>query len=101
MKELLITRYGRTYKVVRISEYRCRLVLVRPTVPMFIEGDKVFVSPDAKIEYKYTKNDVATLLCAPDLSMVVGVEGNGHDFYLEKVHGRMYKVYKLYLGGKN
>ena len=99
MKELLITRYGRTYKVV-VSEYRCRLELVRPTVPMFIEGDKVFVSPDAKIEYMYTKDDVATLLCAPDLSMVVGVEGNRHNFYLKKVHGRMYRVYKLYLGGK-
>lgn len=99
MKELLITRYGRTYKVV-VSEYSCRLELVRPTGSMFVEGDKFYVLPDAEIEYMYTKDDVATLLCTHDLSMVVGIKGSRHNFYLEKVHGRMYRVYKLYLGGK-
>lgn len=94
MKETLIIR-GRTYKVIVVSEYKCRFELVRPTGPMFIEGNKVYVLPDAKLEYMYTKNDIATILYLHELDMFIGIKGSKDNFILEKVNGRMYRVYEI------
>ena len=81
------TEFGYSYELIAKRS--------RETGPVFIEGNKVYVSPDAMIEYHYTKDNSTTALRLVGSDTIIGVEGSRYDFILKKIHGRMHKVYKL------
>lgn len=100
MKDRIIIIAGRTYKVFERREHRSMLVLVdnilESTGRMFIFGCKVYIASDIKLEYMHiNKDDTATALCVCELNKIVGVKGSKDNFILEKVNGRMYRVYEL------